>query len=56
MAYLREIDLKYKITEVDSDIIGGDAGSSAQVYQLFSDLQNEAKEKFITINLDAVTR
>lgn len=53
MAYLREVELKYKITEVDSDVIGGDAGSSAHVYQLFSDLQNDTKEKFITINLDS---
>lgn len=52
MAYLREVELKYKITEVDSDVIGGDAGSSARVYHLFCDLQNETKEKFITINLD----
>lgn len=52
MAYLREVELKYKITEVESDVIGGDAGSSSNVFQLFSDLQNETKEKFITINLD----
>lgn len=56
MAYLREVELKYKITEVDSDVIGGDAGSSAHVYQLFRDLQNETKEKLITINLDAENR
>ncbi|WP_303905239.1 JAB domain-containing protein [Thiohalomonas denitrificans] len=56
MAYLREVELKYKITEVESDVIGGDAGSSSQVYQLFSDLQNETKEKFITINLDTKNR
>jgi DNA repair protein RadC len=53
MAYLREVELKYRITEVQSDVIGGDAGSASQVFQLFSDLQNETKEKFITINLDA---
>ena len=56
MAYLREVELKYKITEVESDVIGGDAGSSNNVFQLFSDLQNETKEKFITINLDTHDR
>jgi DNA repair protein RadC len=53
MAYLKEIELKYKITEVDSDVIGSGASSSAQVYRLFQDLQNETKEKFITLNLDS---
>lgn len=56
MAYLREVELKYKITEVESDVIGGDAGSSSRVYDLFRDLQNEMKEKFITINLDTRDR
>jgi len=56
MAYLKEIELKYRITEVESDIVGGQTGSSADVYQLFRDLQNETKEKLITINLDSRNR
>jgi len=56
VAYLREVELKYRISEIDSDVIGGDAGSSARVYQLFRDLQNDSKEKFITINLDSRDR
>ena len=53
MAYLREVELKYKITEVESDIVGKNGKSSAQVFKLFNNLQNETKEKFITINLDS---
>jgi DNA repair protein RadC len=52
MAYLREVELRYRISEIEGGVVGEDAGSSARVFELFSDLQNEAKEKFITINLD----
>jgi len=52
MAYLREVELRYKTTEIESDIVGQPISDSRAVAELFSDLQNETKEKFIVINLD----
>ena len=52
--YLKEIEIKYKIKKVKgtSKIVGKKVISSEIVAKLFADLQNETKEKFITINLD----
>jgi len=52
MAYLREIELRYKTTAIESDAVGRPVSSSGAVAELFSDLQNETKEKFIVVNLD----
>jgi len=52
MAYLREVELRYKTTEIESDIVGQPISDSSAVAELFSDLQNETKEKFIVVNLD----
>lgn len=52
MAYLREIEVRYKTSEIESDIIGQSITGSAAVAGLFADLQDETKEKFIVINLD----
>ncbi|MFQ5632592.1 MAG: JAB domain-containing protein, partial [bacterium] len=51
--YLREIELKYKIKKVESNVIGNVATDPETVVNLFSDLQNETKEKLIAINLDS---
>jgi DNA repair protein RadC len=53
VAYLREVELKYKIKKVESEIIGRVASDPKAVVALFADLQNEAKEKLIAVNLDA---
>lgn len=53
-SYLREIQILYKQRRVSSKSspITSIRGAS-QVFELFSELQNETKEKLITINLDA---
>jgi len=52
--YIREIELRYKKRRVKSDAPVNEPLTDPQkVYELFSDLQNEAKEKLITISLDA---
>ncbi len=51
--YLREIQIRYKKKRVKSDSpVGKKITDARLVFELFSDLQNEAKEKLITISLD----
>lgn len=53
-AYLREIQIRYKKKRVKAGSpVGKSIAGAKQVYELFSDLQNEAKEKLIAISLDA---
>ena len=52
MAYLREIEVKYKIRKIESAIIDHRVTGSHVIAALFHDLQNETKEKFLTVNLD----
>ena len=52
--YIREIDIKYKKKRIKNNSpINEQVCSPKQIVALFSDLQNEAKEKLITISLDA---
>jgi len=52
--YIREIELRYKKRRVKSDApVNEPLASPQKVYELFSTLQDEAKEKLITISLDA---
>jgi len=51
--YLKEIEIKYKITRINDKVIGKRVTDAKLVAELFADLQNETKEKFIAINLDA---
>ena len=51
--YIREVELRYKKRYVKNDApIGEPLVNPEMVYQLFSDLQNEVKEKVITISVD----
>jgi len=51
--YIREIEVRYKKRRIKSGAPVNERLTDAQkVYELFSDLQNEAKEKLITISLD----
>ncbi|GAW96670.1 MULTISPECIES: JAB domain-containing protein [Colwellia] len=52
MAILREIEVRYKFTEVSCDITGQKLESPELVYAAFNFLKYEAKEKFIVINLN----
>ncbi len=52
--YLREIQLKFKKKRIKSNIpINKPLTDSQLVYNLFQDLQNETKEKLITISVNA---
>jgi len=52
MAILREIEVRYKFTEVNCDITGRKLESPELVYTVFNFLKYEAKEQFIVINLN----
>lgn len=52
--YIREVELRYKKHRVKSNApVNVPLTDARRVFELFSDLQNEAKEKLITISLDA---
>lgn len=51
--YIREIELRYRKRRVKSEApVDEPLTDAGKVFELFSDLQNEAKEKLITISLD----
>ncbi|MCP4481545.1 MAG: hypothetical protein GY817_01775 [bacterium] len=50
--YLRELNMQYKKKRVSSKFKDVQLVDTKLVYELFSDLQNESKEKIITISLD----
>lgn len=51
--YLREIEIRYRKHRVSDDApIGKPIRGIKQILELFSDLQNETKEKLIAISLD----
>ena len=53
IVYLREIEIRYKKNRIKSGLPkNGIISSAADVAELFRDLENETKEKFITLNLD----
>lgn len=57
IVYLREAELRYRKRKVtDAAMIGKRIKAAKQVVDLFGDLQNEAKEKLLTIHLDAKNR
>jgi DNA repair protein RadC len=56
-SYLREIQIRYKKKRVKAvSAVGKKIVRAEQVVELFSDLQNDAKEKLITISLDTKLR
>lgn len=55
--YLREVQLKFKKKRIKSDSpIGKSITNSKIIYQIFKDLESEAKEKLIIISVDAQLR
>lgn len=52
-SYLKEIEIKYRIKKVKDGVIGNKIIDPSMVIKLFSDLQNDSKEKIIAVNLDA---
>lgn len=52
--YIREIELRYKTHQVnEGSPVNEPLTDSRKVFELFADMQNEAKEKLITISLDS---
>jgi DNA repair protein RadC len=52
--YIREIEIRYKKKKLKSQTPVGEPLTDPKiVVELFSDLQNEAKEKLITVSLDS---
>jgi len=52
-AYLREVQIRFRKKRIkDGSPVEKPIGDSRQIYELFQDLQNETKEKLITISLD----
>lgn len=52
MAILREIEVRYKFTDIDCDLTGFKLESPELVYTAFNFLKFESKEKFIVVNLN----
>lgn len=53
IVYLREIEIRYKNNRVKTELHkNGIISCAADVAELFRDLENETKEKIITLNLD----
>lgn len=51
--YLREIEIRFKKKRMSSKLsVGKPIVDAKQVYNLFRDLENEQKEKMITLHLD----
>lgn len=51
--YLREIELKYKITKIADKVIGKRIDDPKTIADIFSHLQYETKEKLIAVSLDS---
>ncbi len=49
--YLRELKVSYKRRRVADDLLSRPVTTSKQVYELFRDMQNEAKEKVVCLHL-----
>ena len=57
VVYLREVELRFRKRKVtDKSAVGRPIRAAQQVVALFADMQNEAKEKLITIHLDTKNR
>ena len=52
MPYIRELKITYERKRVDDDLLGKPVESAAQVYQLFRDMENEAREKIVCLHLN----
>lgn len=52
--FLKEVEIKFRKKRVKGDsVVGHPVSGSRQVYELFKDLENEAKEKLICVSLDS---
>jgi DNA repair protein RadC len=49
--YLKQVELRFQNKRFDSDLTDKSLTHAGMVYELFSDLQNETKEKLIVISL-----
>ncbi|QFZ83416.1 hypothetical protein GFK26_11900 [Variovorax paradoxus] len=52
MAYLKELKVTFTHKRVDDDLLSRPVDSPEQVYALFKDMQNEAKEKVVVLHLN----
>ncbi|MCU7907002.1 MAG: hypothetical protein KZQ76_14415, partial [Candidatus Thiodiazotropha sp. (ex Epidulcina cf. delphinae)] len=51
MAYLKELKLTYERKRVDDDLLNTPVESASHVYDLFMDMQNDAREKIVCLHL-----
>ncbi len=51
--YLREVEIRYNRKRADGDLAGANAADPQKIVSLFSDLEDETKEKFITVSIDS---
>ena len=52
MAYLKELTLTYKRKRVDDDLLNKPVKTAKQVYKLFKEMENEAREKLVVLHLN----
>lgn len=52
MAYIRELKLTYERKRVDEDLLKAPVETAEQVYRLFKEMENEAREKIVCLHLN----
>ncbi len=52
MPYIRELKITYERKRVEGDLLGKPVESAAHVYQLFREMENEAREKIVCVHLN----
>lgn len=52
MAYIKQLEAKYRRKRVKDDLLNKPVKSAEQVYQLFRDMQDETKEKIVCLHLN----
>ncbi|MCU7920376.1 MAG: DNA repair protein RadC [Candidatus Thiodiazotropha sp. (ex Epidulcina cf. delphinae)] len=52
MAYIKELKLTYERKRVEDDLLNTPVESASHVYDLFMDMQNDAREKIVCLHLN----
>lgn len=52
MAFLREVELRYRMSDIEYKYCDQPLTAPGRVFEVFGDMVYESKEKFISLNLD----
>jgi len=56
VGYIREVEIKFKRKRIEGGEKLSSISNAEQIYEIFKDLENESKEKLLTVNLDIKNR